>query len=133
MSVVEAVSGATNQPAIARYSVRMLSRMIKVPTSSINGLSSSLNDVRDFMNNFRVNISGGIFNIFGVFFSETAFKYYNDPVITQAMEKGEQPPGVSAEHQRVRSCAIVLPPDKPYKDAAKEALLVQNGREHVTV
>jgi peptide/nickel transport system substrate-binding protein len=31
-----------------------------------------------------------IANIFGVFFSETAFKYYNDPVITNAMEKGEQ-------------------------------------------
>ena len=51
----------------------------------------------------------------------------------KAMEKGEQPPGVSAEHQRVRSCAVVLPPDKPFKDAARDALVVQNGREHATV
>ena len=51
----------------------------------------------------------------------------------KAMEKGEQPPGIDAEHQRVRSAAVVLPPDKPFKDAAKEALVVQKGREHVTV
>lgn len=51
----------------------------------------------------------------------------------KTMEKGETPPGVSAEHQRVRSAAVVLPPDKPFKDAAKEALVVQNGREHATV
>jgi hypothetical protein len=51
----------------------------------------------------------------------------------KAMEKGEIPPGVSAEHQRVRSAAVVLPPDKHFKDAAKEALTVQNNREHATV
>jgi hypothetical protein len=33
----------------------------------------------------------------------------------------------------VRSAAVVLPPDKPYKDAAREALIVQTGKEHVTV
>jgi len=27
----------------------------------------------------------------------------------------------------------VLPPDKPFKDAAREALIVQTGKEHVTV
>ena len=51
----------------------------------------------------------------------------------KTMEKGETPPGISLEHQRVRSAAVVLPPDKHFKDAAKEALVVQNGREHVTV
>ena len=51
----------------------------------------------------------------------------------KAMEKGEQPPGIVSEHQRVRSCAVVLPPDKPFKDAARDALVVQNGREHATV
>jgi phenylpropionate dioxygenase-like ring-hydroxylating dioxygenase large terminal subunit len=51
----------------------------------------------------------------------------------KALEKGDTPPGISVEHQRVRSAAIVLPPDKHFKEAAKEALQVQSGREHMTV
>ena len=51
----------------------------------------------------------------------------------KAMEKGETPPGVAHEHQRVRSAALVLPPDKPYKDAAHDALTVQPGKAHATV
>jgi phthalate 4,5-dioxygenase len=51
----------------------------------------------------------------------------------KAMEKGETPPGVSLEHQRVRSAAVVLPPDQPFKEAAKEALTVQTGKAHATV
>ncbi len=39
-------------------------------------------------------------NIFGVFFSETAFHYYNDPIITEAMQKGE------AEFDPVKRTAI---------------------------
>ena len=31
----------------------------------------------------------------------------------KAMEKGVTPPGVEPEHQRVRSAAVVLPPDQP--------------------
>jgi hypothetical protein len=41
--------------------------LMSLTTSSISGLSSSLNDVRNFMNNFRINVSDGVFNIFGVF------------------------------------------------------------------
>jgi hypothetical protein len=33
----------------------------------------------------------------------------------------------------VRSAAVVLPPDKPYKDAAKDALIVQPGKAHASV
>jgi len=51
----------------------------------------------------------------------------------KTMEKGDTPPGIVAEHQHVRSAAVVLPPDKHFKDAAKEALVVQTGKEHVTV
>jgi phthalate 4,5-dioxygenase len=51
----------------------------------------------------------------------------------KAMEKGETPPGVALEHQKVRSAAVVLPPDRPFKDAAKEALRVQEGQSHATV
>ena len=51
----------------------------------------------------------------------------------KAMEQGVTPPGVDIAHQRVRSAAVVLPPDKHFKDAAKEALVVQTGKEHVTV
>jgi phthalate 4,5-dioxygenase len=49
------------------------------------------------------------------------------------MDKGVTPPGVAPEHQRVRSAAVILPPDKPYKDAAKEALMVQPGVAHASV
>jgi hypothetical protein len=45
------------------------------------------------------------------------------------VEKGETPPGVAPEHQRVRAAAIVLPADAIYKDAAKDALKVQSGRQ----
>jgi len=42
-------------------------------------------------------------------------------------EKGTLPPGLTAEHQRVRSAAIVLPADQAYAEAAKSALTVQPG------
>lgn len=41
--------------------------LMSLTTSSISGLSSSLNDVRNFMSNFRTNVSDGVSNIFGVF------------------------------------------------------------------
>jgi phthalate 4,5-dioxygenase oxygenase subunit len=37
------------------------------------------------------------------------------------------PPGVELAHQRVRSAAVVLPPDQPFKEAAREALSVRVG------
>ena len=37
-------------------------------------------------------------------------------------EKGVTPPGVDPEHQKIRSCSVVLPPDVAFKDGAKEAL-----------
>jgi hypothetical protein len=41
--------------------------LMSVTTGTIGGLSSSLNNVRGFMNNFRNNLTGSIQNIFGVF------------------------------------------------------------------
>jgi hypothetical protein len=42
-------------------------------------------------------------------------------------DKGVAPPGVELAHQRVRSVAIVLPPDVPYQEGAKEALIARPG------
>ncbi len=42
-------------------------------------------------------------------------------------EDGVVPPGVDLDHQRVRSAAVVLPPDQPFKDAAREALIAHPG------
>jgi phenylpropionate dioxygenase-like ring-hydroxylating dioxygenase large terminal subunit len=42
-------------------------------------------------------------------------------------ESGTIPPGVDLVHQRVRSAAVLLPPDKPFKDAARDALIVHPG------
>jgi phthalate 4,5-dioxygenase len=42
-------------------------------------------------------------------------------------EEGIPPPGVSLDHQRVRSAAVVLPPDHPFEDAAREALIAHPG------
>jgi len=43
------------------------------------------------------------------------------------VEKGVVPPGVNPAHQRVRSAAVVLPADQPFKDAAKDALTARPG------
>jgi phthalate 4,5-dioxygenase len=48
-------------------------------------------------------------------------------------EQGVTPPGIQAAHQRVRSAAVVLPPDQPFTDGAKEALSVREGVAHATV
>ena len=48
-------------------------------------------------------------------------------------EKGVTPPGVDVAHQRVRSASVILPPDQPFKDAAKEALKVRAGIAPATV
>ncbi|MEA2975743.1 MAG: phthalate 4,5-dioxygenase [Alphaproteobacteria bacterium] len=48
-------------------------------------------------------------------------------------EKGVAPPGVDSAHQRVRSVAIVLPPNQAFKEAAKEELSVRPGQAHASV
>ena len=49
------------------------------------------------------------------------------------MDKDVLPPGVEAVHQQVRSAAVVLPPDKPFVEAAKDALMVREGVAHASV
>ena len=49
------------------------------------------------------------------------------------MEKGTVPPGVDVAHQKIRSAAVVLPPDQPFKDGAREALTVREGTAHASV
>jgi hypothetical protein len=49
------------------------------------------------------------------------------------VERGVTPPGVDLEHQRVRSAAVVLPPDRPFKDAARDALIAHPGVEPASV
>lgn len=46
---------------------------------------------------------------------------------TELKEKGVRPPGVDPAHQRVRSAAVILPPDEAYKDACKEDLTARPG------
>jgi hypothetical protein len=41
------------------------------------------------------------------------------------VDKGVEPPGVAVEHQKVRSAAIVLPPDQPFKDGARDAMIAR--------
>ncbi len=48
-------------------------------------------------------------------------------------EKGITPPGVDVAHQRVRSAALVLPPERPYHEVASEALKVRVGEAPATV
>ena len=43
------------------------------------------------------------------------------------VETGLTPPGVDPVHQRVRSAAVVLPPDQPFTDGARDALIAQPG------
>ena len=48
-------------------------------------------------------------------------------------EKGVTPPGVDPAHHRVRSAALILHPDQPYKTAAAEALTVRPGMAQASV
>jgi phthalate 4,5-dioxygenase oxygenase subunit len=48
-------------------------------------------------------------------------------------EKGVVPPGVDPVHQRVRSASVILPPDQPFKDAAREHLKVRPDAVHASV
>ncbi|MDB5546430.1 MAG: pht3, partial [Hyphomicrobiales bacterium] len=48
-------------------------------------------------------------------------------------EKGVLPPGLTAEDQKVRSAAVILPPDQHYKDAAREALIAKPGVKQASV
>jgi hypothetical protein len=45
--------------------------------------------------------------------------------IKALVETDVTPPGVAVEHQKVRSAAIVLPPDQPFKDGARDALIAR--------
>jgi len=49
------------------------------------------------------------------------------------IETGEAPPGLDVAHQRVRSAAVVLAPDQPFKDAARQDLVVRPGVAHASV
>jgi hypothetical protein len=51
----------------------------------------------------------------------------------ELVAKGTTPPGVDVAHQRVRSAALVLPPDRPFKDAEQEALVIRPGMAPATV
>lgn len=44
-----------------------------------------------------------------------------------ALQKGVPPPGLEAVTHRVRSAALVLPPDVAFSDAAKDALIAREG------
>ena len=43
------------------------------------------------------------------------------------MKNGTLPAGRDPQHHRVRSAAIVLPPDQPFEDAARDALIAHAG------
>jgi phenylpropionate dioxygenase-like ring-hydroxylating dioxygenase large terminal subunit len=40
-------------------------------------------------------------------------------------DKGTVPPGVDPVHQQVRSASLILPPDQPFKEGAREALIAR--------
>jgi hypothetical protein len=48
-------------------------------------------------------------------------------------ENGTIPPGVDAEHQKVRSAALLLPRGRPYKHTARDHLRVRAGFAHASV
>jgi phthalate 4,5-dioxygenase oxygenase subunit len=48
-------------------------------------------------------------------------------------DKGTRPPGIDPAHQKVRSAALILTPDEPFKDAAAEALKARPGVAQASV
>jgi phthalate 4,5-dioxygenase oxygenase subunit len=53
--------------------------------------------------------------------------------ISRLQEHGEPPPGVDPESHKVRSAALLLPRDQPYKDGAAAALRVNPEQPHASV
>ena len=53
--------------------------------------------------------------------------------IRNLIDRDIVPPGVDLSHQRVRSAALILPPDQAFKDAGKDALCVRPGVAHASV
>jgi hypothetical protein len=49
------------------------------------------------------------------------------------VEKDELPPGRTADAQRVRSVAIVLPQGQPFTELARDALRAEAGKKHTSV
>jgi phenylpropionate dioxygenase-like ring-hydroxylating dioxygenase large terminal subunit len=45
----------------------------------------------------------------------------------ELQQKSTLPPGIEPAHQKVRSASVILPPDQPFKDAAREALRARKG------
>jgi hypothetical protein len=43
------------------------------------------------------------------------------------VDEAVTPPGVDPVHQRVRSAAVILPPDQPFKDGARDAMIARPG------
>ena len=52
---------------------------------------------------------------------------------TALRDKGVVPPGVDVEHQKVRSCATLLPRDEHFKVGAREGLKAKRGVPQTTV
>jgi phthalate 4,5-dioxygenase oxygenase subunit len=48
-------------------------------------------------------------------------------------DKGTSPPGIDSVHQKVRSASIILPPDQPFKEAAKDAFVARPAVAPVSV
>ena len=48
-------------------------------------------------------------------------------------DKGTIPPGVDPAHHRVRSAAVILAPDRPFNQAARDALTVRPGEPQTSV
>ena len=51
----------------------------------------------------------------------------------ELVEKGTHRPAWRLRIRQVRSAAVILPPDQPFKDAAKEELKVREGMAHASV
>ena len=49
------------------------------------------------------------------------------------VDKGIAPPGVAPEHQKIRSASIILPPDQPFQQGAKDVMVVRPDMAHSSV
>jgi hypothetical protein len=52
---------------------------------------------------------------------------------TELRDKGIMPPGRTAEHQKVRSVAVILDPELNYAEACHEDLTAELGKVRATV
>jgi hypothetical protein len=88
------------------------------------------NSDNDYLMDRAAQKAGRTFSgVEGIAMQDASLQESMGPIVDRTKENlvstdnGTAPPGVDPAHQKVRSAAVVLPPDVPFTEGAREALI----------